>query len=183
VNPRPTKLRAAAVLAVAFLTACAPIPVNYAPSSVKSAEGALTVAEFRYLPAEPSVHEDPIPANRILNTAMGEILIDRDVKVFVRDAVFAELRIVGMKMSNKAKVLSGDIEEFLIDDLGYSIDWNLRIKYIVVDTYRNRPIYESVKTTKRHTAKFANDFGALNETIKLNVEALIDDPEFIRAVN
>ena len=65
---------------------------------------------------------------------MGEIKIDRDVKVLIRDAVFSELRFVGIKTNDPSKVLSGEIEEFLIDDLGYSIDWTLRIKYLVTDT-------------------------------------------------
>jgi uncharacterized lipoprotein len=40
-----------------------------------------------------------------------------------------------------------------------------------------------VKSTQRKTAKFANAFGAMNETIKLNVEDVLKDPAFTKAIN
>lgn len=171
--------------AVAMLTACAspPVPVNYAPSSVMSAKGALNVAEFKYLPAENAPKDRPIASNQISNTAMGNILIDRDVKTFVRDAVFAELRFVGVKTDGEERMLRGDIEQFLVDDLGYSVDWTtLRINYEVVDPRTQKVLYKSTKNTQRNTAKFANPFGALNETIKLNVEELLKDAEFLKVI-
>ena len=178
------KSAAASIAAVVIsLAGCAspPIPVNYAPSSVKSATGSLSVSDFNYLPST-SASGKRVAPNQISNTAMGEIKIDRNVNVFVRDAVFSELRFVGIKTNDTSRVLSGDIEEFLIDDLGYSIDWTLRIKYTVIDKKSGNLIYQSVKTTKRNTAKFANPFGALNEHIKLNVEQLIEDPEFLNSI-
>jgi uncharacterized lipoprotein len=168
------------------------VPVNYSPSSVLSASGALKITDFTYLPAQPTPANAPAPAdkkprkavarNQIRNTAMGNIFIDRDVNVFVRDAVFAELRFVGIKTDGTGTVLRGEIEEFLIDDLGYSIDWTLRIRYELLDTGNMTPVYQSVKSTQRNTAKFANVFGALNETIKLNAEELIKDQAFLTAI-
>lgn len=171
-----------ALLGALALTGCAnaPIPVNYAPSSVKSASGSLSVSNFTYQPANPNAAK-PVASNQIRNTAMGEIKIDRDISQFVRDAVFAELRFVGVKTNDTSKELTGDIEEFLIDDLGYSVDWTLRIKYTLTDSASKKVLFSSVKNTQRKTAKFANAFGALNETIKINVEQLIEDPEFTKA--
>ena len=193
-----------------LLAGCAshPLPVNYAPSSVMSASGSISISDFKYLPSDndnvpkdcknisdfkilPS-DKDNVPEycknifvapNQIRNTAIGEIIIDRDVKTFVKDAVFAELRFVGIKTSNDNRFLKGDIEEFLIDDLGYSVDWKLRIKYEVVESSSKKVIYQATKSTERKTAKFANPFGALNETVKLNVEELIKDESFIQAIN
>ena len=172
------------LLSALLLSACAtaPLPVNYAPSSVKSAEGSLSVSDFAYLPSKPN-EAKPIAPNQIRNTAMGEIKIDRDVSKFVRDAVFSELRFVGIKTNDSSKVLTGEIEEFFIDDLGYSIDWTLRIKYTLTDTSSERVLFSSTKNTQRNTNKFANVFGALNETIKINVEQLIDDADFAKAIN
>jgi uncharacterized lipoprotein len=160
---------------------CAPAhsPVNYAPGSVLTATGAVGVSGFRYLPADSGA----VATNQIKNTAMGSIKIDRDVKDFFRDAVFAELRFVGVKMGENSRTLSGDIVDFLIDDLGYSIDWTLRVKYRVTATGTASPLFESEKLIQRKTAKFVNPFGALNETIKLNIEELIKDPNFTRAIN
>lgn len=89
---------------------------------------------------------------------------------------------MGIKTNDSSKILSGEIQEFLFDDLGYSVDWTLRMKYLLVDGASKRVLYQAVKDTQRKTNKFANPFGALNETIKLNVEQLIDDPEFIQKI-
>jgi hypothetical protein len=172
------------VMFALVLSGCAsgPVPINYAPSSVKTATGALTVTDFRYLPSEPGAAKRVDP-NVIRNTAVGTIRIDREVRVFVRDAVFSELRFVGIKVNDPHRVLSGEIEEFLVDDLGFNVDWTLRIKYTVLDGASKQTVFQSVKNTQRRTAKFANAFGALNESIKLNVEQLLDDPDFIKAIN
>lgn len=141
----------------------------------------MSVADFSYVPATPS-GKKPVAPNQIRNTAMGDIKIDRDVSKFVRDAVFSEFRFVGIKINDPNRILTGEIEEFLIDDLGYSIDWTLQIKYVLTDPRSQKPIYIGSKTTKRNTAKFVNVFGALNETVKINVEQLLDDTEFSNSI-
>lgn len=177
----------ASTLLIAALTGCAgaPVPVNYAPSSVLSASGSLQVGDFAYLPAE-AAPKDPetkrVAPNQIRNTAMGDILIDREVKTFVRDGVFAELRFVGIKMADPRRVLSGRIEDFLVDDLGFNVDWSLRVAYEVVDPGTKAVLYKSVKSTSRRTAKGPNAFGALNETVKLSAEELVKDPEFLKVI-
>ena len=166
------------------LAACGtvPVPVNYAPSSILSNSGATGVAQFTYAPADPDA-EHPVAPDQIRNTAMGDIHIDCEVGRFVRDAVFAELRFTGIRTDDRTRLLNGHIEEFLIDDLGYSVDWTLRIKYWLVDTTTRKVLFVGTKDVRRRTAKFANPFGALNETIKLNAEALMRDPAFKRAIN
>lgn len=189
---------AVAATAMAVLAGCTSnptVPVNYAPSSVMSASGSMAVSTFKYLPAEPrqaeaapakkgqkkAVARSAVKANQIRNTALGSILIDRDVSTFFRDAVFAELRFVGVKLDNPSRSLGGEIVEFLIDDLGYSIDWTLTVKYRLQDP-AGAALYEGEKVTVRNTAKFANVFGAMNETIKLNVEEILKDPAFVKAI-
>jgi hypothetical protein len=158
-----------------FLGGCAtPAPLNYAPSSTLSASGNVSVDSFKYLPAITG----KVQPNQIRNTAVGNIFVDQNIDVYFRDAVFKELRFVGVKLDNKDKVLTGEIQEFLIDDLGYSVDWTIIVRYVVTDAKTDKVIYDSVKTTKRHTSKFINVFGALNEAIKLNVEEIIKDPAF-----
>ena len=172
-------VRLVAVSLFLALAGCAStIPLNYAPSSVLSAGGTVQVVPFRYLPAE----KGAVKPNQIRNTAIGNAYFDRNIDVFVRDAVFSELRFVGIKVGSDGNRLSGEIQEFLIDDLGFSVDWTLTVRYVVKDADGN-VIYDQVKTTQRKTAKFTNAFGALNETIKLNTEGLIKDPGFINAIN
>ena len=155
------------------------VPLNYSPSSVLSASGAVTVSDFDYLPAS----NGKVQPNQIKNTAMGSLLFDQNISVFFRDPVFKELRFVGVKVDNKDRMLTGEIRDLLIDDLGYSVDWTLRVLYRVKATQTNQTLYESEKLTQRNTAKFVNTFGAMNEVIKLNIDEIIKDPAFIKAIN
>lgn len=164
---------------ILLLASCvSTVPINYAPSSVLSANGTVKVESFSYLPAQAGT----VKSNQIRNTAMGNVFMEKDVSTIVRDAVFAELRFVGVKVGTEGNVLTGEIQEFLIDDLGYSVDWTLRVRYLLRDESGN-VIYDEVKSVERKTNKFANAFGALNETIKLSAEEIIKDEDFIRAVN
>ncbi len=161
-----------------WLGGCAaPAPLNYAPSSVLSATGAVKVANFVYTPAV----SGKVEPNQIRNTAIGSVIVDQNIDNFFRDAVFKELRFVGVKTDSENVVLTGDIKEFLIDDLGYSVDWTLIVDYTVKNN--GVAVYTAEKTTKRHTAKFVNVFGALNETVKVNIEEIIKDPAFSKAIN
>jgi uncharacterized lipoprotein len=160
-----------------FLPGCVTtIPMNYAPSSTMSAEGAVSVGSFDYLPAI----KGRVEPNQIRNTAIGDAKFDKNVDSIFRDAVFKELRFVGVDVSDNELQLGGEIQEFLIDDLGYSIDWTVRVKYVVSDASGVR--YEAVKEVERTTNKFVNVFGSLNETIKLSVEELLKDPAFVDAI-
>lgn len=168
-----------AIVAVGMLSGCVsrPISVNYAPSSTMSATGEVDVVPFTYLPAA----NGTVEPNQIRNTAIGDAIFDQNIDVMVRDAVFKELRFVGVDVGAGDAKLTGEIQEFLIDDLGYSVDWTLRIKYTVSDA-SGATTYENVKEVQRNTNKFVNIFGSLNETIKLNVEELLKDPEFLQAI-
>lgn len=169
-----------AVLMGSFLAGCTTIlPLNYSPSSVLSASGAVTVSEFTYAPAV----NGKVQPNQIKNTAMGNLFFDQNINVFFRDAAFKELRFVGVKVDSKHRTLTGEIKDFVIDDLGYSVDWTLRVMYRVQATQGNQTLYESEKLTQRNTAKLVNAFGAMNEVIKLNIDEIIKDPAFIKAIN
>lgn len=189
------------------------LPVQYSPSSAISAEGTVEVGDFTYAPNKKEAVEQPksqryanaglstsqqasapnstsdyrapqIAANQIRNTAIGSILLERDVKDFVRDATFTELRFIGVKVNGnqQRRILNGDVEEFLVDDLGYSVDWTLRIAYVVTDKATQKPVYSQTKEIKRRTNKFANFFTSLNDSIRLSTEALAQDPNFLSAI-
>jgi len=158
------------------------ITIDYAPSSIKTGQGSVHVGDFKYSAVDPKTSK-PMPQDVIRNSAMGEIKLDRDVAKFVRDAVFTELRFVGVKVVPGDKQLTGDIQEFFVDDLGYSIDWTYRVKYTVEDKATGKVLYTSVKNIQRKTNKFGNALGVLKENIKLSVEELLEDPDFLKAIN
>jgi len=166
----------AALIAITLSGCASTMPVYYAPSSVLSASGSVSVMPFTYAPAQ----SGKVKWNQIRNTAMTRILLDQNVDVMFRDAVFKELRFVGVKVGNSNRHLFGEIQEFAVDDLGFTVDWTLTVKYRVVAS--NSTAYEGTKEIKRRTAKAPNFSGALNETIKLNIEELIKDPAFVSAI-
>jgi uncharacterized lipoprotein len=170
-----------AVLGVTcFLFGCAPLPapVNYSPSSALTASGSVTVGDFKYLPAL----SGKVAPNQLRNTAMGDIKINANVNDYFREAVFKEFRFVGIKVDGKDRVITGEIKDYLIDDLGYSVDWTVDVQYTVTDTQTGKVLYTSEKITKDHTAKFMNAFETINAQIRRNIEALLNDPEFLRAI-
>lgn len=162
---------------VTVLSGCvSTVPVNYAPSSTLSASGSVSVSSFTYTPAATG----KVTPNQVRNTALGSVKFEQNVDVIFRDAVFKELRFMGVKMDDSSRILSGEIEEFLIDDLGYSIDWTLRVKYVL--KRNGELVFEATKEVQRKTNKFVNPLGALNETIKLNIEELAKDAAFLGAI-
>ena len=171
----------AAVAALSFVLAgCVDtVPIEYTPSSTLTASGAVNVADFDYLPAK----NGRVRPNQLRNTALGNIKLDKNIDKFFRDAVFTELRFVGVKVGPANVTLRGQINEFLVDDLGYSVDWTVDVRYIVSNSATGAVLYDSDKLTKKRTDKFSNAVGALNQQIKINIEALIQDPAFIKAIS
>jgi hypothetical protein len=170
---------AAAFAVLAFTMAgCQTAPVDYSPTSTMIAKGAVQVGDFRYLPAL----NGKVKPNQLRNTALGPILLTPHIDTFYRDAVFKELRFVGVNISDSKVQLSGDIVDFLVDDLGFSVDWKIDVKYVVKNA-SGTTIYEGEKFTNNNTAKFANAFQVLNTQIRLNIEELLKDPAFIKAIN
>lgn len=160
------------------LGGCAgPIVLNYAPSSTLSVKGAEKVGTFDYAPAKGG----KIKPNQIRNTAMGNILVEKPIHEYFEKAMFTESRFVGIDVSSGGPIVHGTIDEFLIDDLGYSVDWTLNVTY-VVDGADGKPCFRSQKKLARHTAKFANVFGTLNEVVKDNIELLFKDQAFVACI-
>ena len=164
-------LKLLAVFALVILTAgCAapPITLNYAPTSTMTVEGEMNVGDFRYIPGE----GETIKPNQIKNTAMGSILFEKNIDQYIETAVLTESRFVGIKLQDSATQVTGEINEFLIDDLGFSVDWTLDIRYLIDGCY------DKTHKIEKTTGKFVNVFGSLNEVIKLNIEMLFEDPQF-----
>ena len=152
--------------------------VNYSPSSTMTVAGSGKVGDFRYMPSEIS---DDITPNQIRNTAIGDIKFEKNIDEYFETAVFSEFRLVGIEADDTASVVSGEITEFIIDDLGYSVDWTLNVHYVVTGP-GNTACYDQTQSYEKHTPKFSNFFGVLNEVIKSNIELALKDPAFVRCL-
>jgi uncharacterized lipoprotein len=165
--------------ALLMFTGCTPKHViNYAPSSVLTVNGNTSIGQFNYLPAK----NGNVKMNQIKNTALGSIMFEQNINDVFQKAVFSELRLVGVNVNSNKNILIGNINEFLIDDIGFSIDWTVDVNYIVKRKKSNKVCFNKTKIIHKNTPKFSNPFGALNEVIKLNIEELMKDPNFKKCI-
>ncbi len=169
------------ILPILIMAGCEPTPMslNYSPSSILTAKGNVEVGDFTY---QPAINKKVKP-NQIRNTAIGCVIFEKNIDQIIKESIFKELRFVGITPQSDNLVLRGDIVEFLIDDLGFSVKWTLEIEYRITDKSKNVEVYKSVKAIHKKTDKFSNPFGTLHEVIKLNIEELIKDSDFIKTIN
>ncbi|EHK63221.1 lipoprotein 4 [Achromobacter arsenitoxydans SY8] len=122
--------------------------------------------------------------NQARNTAVGTVLFERNVADIIRDAAFTELRAIGITVAGPSisRELTGEVQNLMVDELGMNIDWTLRVVYTVAEKSNGDVVYSSVKEIKRTTPKFLNVLGALNDLIRLNIEALASDPQFLAVI-
>lgn len=166
-------------LVMLIVQGCARIPLKYVPAAVSKVSGNVSVSDFKYLPAETG----KVKPFQIGNTALRSLKFDKDIPVFFRDAVSAELRFAGVKLDDKTRVLGGEIEDFFINELSSGADWTLKVHYLVKNLQTGEIVYASTKITTRNASKLVNVNSALNEMIKLNVEELLKDEAFIKAIH
>jgi len=165
--------------AMFFVDGCSRIPLSYLPSSVNKVSGSVSISNFKYLPAETG----EVKPFQIRNTALGKLKFDKNIDIYFRESVSMELRFTGVTLDNKTRVLNGEIEDFLVDDLSYNAEWTLRVHYLIKDLQTGDIVYSSTKITQCKASKLMNVNSALNDIIKLNIEELMKDEAFIKAIN
>jgi hypothetical protein len=153
-----------------------------APRVASHPTGSLSVAparDFDYVPAR----SGRVSPNRIENTAMTGIVLKEDVNGAVRNGVANSLQIAGFRLNDHKRVLSGSIEAFSVDDTRSPAFWTLKMRYVVTDTATRKVVFSTIKTVKQKSPKFTSSTIAIEDTVKLSVDALIGDPGFVKAVN
>ncbi|KAF1006324.1 MAG: hypothetical protein GAK28_02635 [Luteibacter sp.] len=170
---------ALAGLCVVLGGCAAPLALNYAPSSTMTVKGVEKVGDFEYMPAK----NGKVTPNEIHNTAAGHVYFEKPIAEYFHNALFVESRFVGIDTGGTYPLLHGSIDEFLIDDLGFSIDWTLNVTY-VLDNADGSVCYHKQQKHSRHTSKFTPGagFAILNEVMKSNIELLFKDPEFVACI-
>jgi len=113
-----------------------------------------------------------VQANQLRNTALGKIMLERNIDQYFEDAMRLEARFVGIDINAEQPKINGEIIEFLVDDLGYSVTWTLDVKYIIDGCYN-----ETHNIVKK-TSKFGDVFGELRNVMKDNIELLFSDQQF-----
>lgn len=173
------------LLAAFLLTGCQTqtMHLSYVPKSSITATGTVSVAAFAYGPA---VYGN-LRTNQIITLSpLGnrKVNIVPPVAAFFQTALSKELQLVGIHPNSGDKVLSGTINQLLFNDFPFSKYWTLAVHYSVTSTASSTTVYDDVKVIRRETVKEDEPLNTgLNETIKLNIEEIIKDPDFIKAIS
>jgi len=162
------------------ITGCAtkPVVINYAPSSLLEKTGKVIVSKIDYIPFNKKVVE----INQIQTTALGSFHIESEIGRFVEDALKLEFKFVGIDIRSKdAPILTGSINKFYYDDLGFNADLSLEISYIL--RKHNKDCFLKTISSFKSSPKFANPTGIVAEVIKKNIESLLSEDGFNNCIN
>lgn len=175
----PLLLKRSGIACFALLTAACSFFIPRAPSSqVTPANNALVIAatrEFPYMPAR----EGHITPDRIANTATTAVLLKKGVETTVREAVAAAWRKSGIAVTTHDRlVLSGGIEALSVDDVRSPATWTITVRYFVTNASTKETVYAKTTTVHMYRQKFTNPAFALDDIVKLSVDALVRDPSF-----
>jgi hypothetical protein len=162
------------------ITGCAskPVVVNYAPSSLMEKTGKVLVSDINYLPFEKNI----VTVNQIQTTALGSFHMESEIGRFVENALKLEFKFVGINIRAKnASILTGSINKFYYDDLGFNADLSLEISYLLKKD--NKECFQKTISSFKSSPKFANPTGIVSEVIKNNIEFLLSEDGFIKCIN
>ena len=153
------------------------VSLPYQPVNTEEIKGAVQVAQFSYFPT------DGVEKNQIENTAAQAILLTENVADFFASAVSRELRQAGISLKGEC-ILMGEINKFLIDDLGFSCTYLTDVRYILQDKDK-KVLFDNNYKVKFNTSKFVVAqviYANLNKIVSDNIVQLLKDKNFSDSV-
>lgn len=171
-------LLATAVMPIAMAGCSGTIPSHYTPSNYVKVSGRAGIGDFTYR----AELEGKAAPNQLENTAAGTVYISENVVDLVRRATALELDRSGVDRDPGAGiVVGGDVLEFKLDDLGYSVDWYYTIRYRIHEEGNPVPLFQREYTVpKKTTGKFGQPSAytdSVNAMVREAYEAFAADPE------
>ena len=148
------------------------VPFTYSPASALSAQGELEIGSFEYLPAS----EEGLAVDEIDLFGPGKVKIDQPVNTYFEDALFVELRFVGLKLGRGSLTLTGQIRNLRWN--AFSANADLSVYYSLIDAQgvprygsqidiRNEYPLDTMITTEQ----------VINRAIRTSIEQLLNDPQ------
>lgn len=194
------------IVTVFLLTGCAgTIPVTYSAQNFVRYVGKADIGNFTYIPADVDIvgganaisdvkryrnlkrGETPPPRglakvapNQLQNTAVGSIYVGVNIADLVKRATALELEKTGFLIGDNNSIqVSGDVLEFKLNDLGYSVDWTYSIRYKLVQKSDGLELLNKVyEADPKKTGKFgmpADYAPSINEMILSAYNKFITD--------
>lgn len=178
---------------------------RYVPSSRLTASGGLIVAAASYQPAEvaesraaearsragPNTSVNNLPARSLPRfgpdrdelAGEGRTRFSPGVGEYVRSALAAELRRMGIDTARVQRALRAQIEDASVDASGWGYRVSLRVKYELTEAGTGRVLYSAVKgASPPPPAPAMLESEALDQAIRASAEELVQDPEFAAAI-
>ena len=130
-----------------------------------------------------SIATKKMKPNQLENTAVGNVYLSSTVAELVRDATALELRKGGFAVSDKADLsIGGDVLEFQVDDLGYSIHWTYGIRYKILrkstgETLFSREYTPPMLKTRKLFASLATFRQFVHKVVLSGYDMFIRDEE------
>lgn len=162
------------------LSACAPVQLTlpYTPQTTQELSGRVAVDDFGYFPKQ------ALKPNEIHETAMGQIFLTDPVGKFVADAVRREFRQAGLSLKEGGCTVEGEVNDFTLDSLGYSVDYSTDFRYILKDA-NQRVLLDNTYAVRFNASKFVDAsivMANINKAIADNIGKFMTDPAFGRSL-
>lgn len=152
----------------------------YTPISTEELSGAVSVNDFKYFP------KGNMAQDVIHTTTMDTVHVTDSVPAYITNAVKRELRQAGISIkSDSGCKLDGEVNDFTIDDLGWSATFKSDIRYILWDRDQ-KPLLDNTYQDSFKTDKFTAPelvLASINKMVSDNVGKLMSDPAFQEALD
>jgi hypothetical protein len=153
----------------------------YSPSIILEGKGNVTVEKFNYI-----TDKHNVKPNQLYMGGLTALYFDQNIDEYVTDAVKKELKFIGYSLSGTTgKVIGGEIMDFSINSWGFSIDYILRIKFIikVIEGDQEKLLYSKIHEGTEHLSKLQELQGSIGPDIKIQkilskaIESFIKDAQ------
>lgn len=151
------------------------MPINYVASPTIKGQGAVSVGQFKYIPAARGLVE----SNEFqkASSAIGTMYMSDKADALLKSSLTKELIAAGFDPSDNADIkISGDIQQFKYDWIGFvEVDFYLDVDYTVIKN--SQVIYKNTVKTHKASPKAmgATDSEAVRSAISSNIGDLLQD--------
>ncbi|MDY5848666.1 integron protein cassette protein [Actinobacillus porcinus] len=118
---------------------------SYQSQNYTKVDSSILLGDFTYEPAQ----QGRLKESQLENTAVGTIYLDRSVAEIVKQITAKELQLTGINIGTGNLKLLGNVKQFKMDDLGYSVDFIYTINYKLIKN--NSVLWDRDYSPKRVT--------------------------------
>ena len=108
----------------------------YLPQNHIRYTGIVQMGEFNYIPYQRGL----VKSNRIKRGTGGGITLSKDIALLVERNTALELEKTGVSLGDSQLIITGEIQEFRVDDFGFNAEFSYLITYKLLDSKTSKII-------------------------------------------